>query len=348
VRDQIVLVGGYPPPYGGCSVHVQRLHRALQSDFRVAVIDVYGTRREGDDGSVLRCGLRPAGAFQALTALRCSDARIVHFHVSAMNAFVWAAWPLLASLNARARTIVTLHGGSLVAAFESGPAWRLALARRVLRRFERIIAVNGEQRRFVERLGVEAQRIAVVPAFLPPVAEESARVREVIASCQDCAGFILASGYGVRHYGFHLILDALERRRSQEPLALVLCAYTTYDERYIAELSTRRGVRCTIVRDLAPGEFAWLLQRCEAYVRATDRDGDAVAIREAAFFGKTVIASDCVERPAGTLLFRTGDADELSHALEARNRQGRPAAVRDTGRAGLEALLDVYRELLAA
>ncbi|MFY9781708.1 MAG: glycosyltransferase family 4 protein [Candidatus Baltobacteraceae bacterium] len=346
--SQVVLVGSYPPPYGGCSVHVQRLQRALQHEFRVEVIDLYGTPQAADDGSVLRYGVRPVGMLRALAALRRSDASIVHFHVSAMDAFLWAVYPLLSSLNSKARRIVTVHGGSFVRSFESGPAWRRAALRSILGRFDLIVTVNHEQRRFIEGLGVDARRVKVVPAFLPPVATESPRVSEVLASLQGCRPIVVSSGRGERYYGFHLILDALELDRSADRPGLILCVYDSYDEKYMAELAARRKIRCTIVRDLDPGEFAWILERSDAYVRASDRDGDAVAIREAAFFGKAVIASDCVERPVGTVLFRTGDAGALAVALQSLSQHAGPPAAHDSGRAGLEALLEAYREVLRA
>jgi glycosyltransferase involved in cell wall biosynthesis len=346
MERRIALVGSYPPPYGGCSVHVQRLQRALEGDFEVEVIDVYGEPQASDGASVVRCGRRPAGALRALGALRRSRASIVHFHVAAMDAFLWASFPLLACVSSQARPIVTVHSGSFVGSFASGPAWRRATLRAVMGRFHRIVVVNDGQRRFLEGLGVAARRIAVIPAFLPPAAVESARAGAVLASLEGRLRLV-ASGYGMPHYGFHVILDALERDPVEARTGLIVCAYNSYDERYMAELAARRNVACRIVRDLDPAEFAWILQRCDAYVRATDRDGDAVAIREAAYFGKAVIASDCVERPAGTLLFRTGDAGSLGSALETL-RHGGAARVRDDGAAGLAALLEVYREALCA
>ncbi len=347
MADRIVLVGSYPPPFGGCSVHVQRLRRALQPDFDVEVIDMYGRTRDPQDASVLRCGGRPVGVLRALQALRRSSASIVHFHVSAMDAFLWASRPMLASLGANARAIITIHGGSFVSSFRSGPTWRRAALQSVLRRFHRIVTVNDEQRRFLEELGIDGGRLKVVPAFLPPFAEESARVREILSPLEGCSPIIISSGYGMRHYGFHIILDALERYCGSRP-GSIICTYNSYDESYMAELGKPRSVPCVIARDLNPAEFAWILEKSDTYVRATDRDGDAVAIREALYFGKNAIASDCVHRPPGVVLFRTDDVASLSDALEMTASRPPTPRVHDAGASGLEALLDVYREALCA
>ena len=127
---------------------------------------------------------------------------------------------------------------------------------------------------------------------------------------------------------------------------LLLCAYDTYDEQYMTELAARTSVRCHIVRDLTPSEFAWILQRAEGYVRATDRDGDAVAIREAAHFGIPVVASDCVERPRATILFKTGDSQSLADALESLSVTGDSAPAIQGGAANLAALQRIYHDAL--
>lgn len=42
---------------------------------------------------------------------------------------------------------------------------------------------------------------------------------------------------------------------------------------------------------------------------------DAVALREAAYFGEQIIASDCVVRPVGALLFETMNYVSLKNSL---------------------------------
>jgi hypothetical protein len=305
----------------------------------------------GDDGAVARCGpARRPDVLRALGVLRRHRDPIVHFHASALDAFLWAAYPLLAAAGERARPLLTVHSGSLVGRFAHGPAWRRALLRDVMSRFFRIVTVSAEQRRFLESAGVEPGRLRVIPAFLPPVARETPRARAALAALAGCARILAGSGSGIPLYGFHVLLDALAASPPQPRLGLILCLYGTYDEAYLAELNRRvpPGVALAVVRDLAPDEFAWILERCDAYVRATDRDGDAVALREALYYRKAVVASDCVERPRGAHLFRTGDAGSLAAALAAAARQPVPGEGGVDGEGGLAALLEVYGEALRA
>ena len=62
--------------------------------------------------------------------------------------------------------------------------------------------------------------------------------------------------------------------------------------------------------------FVRLILESDLVLRATNTDGDALSLREALFFEKTVIASDVVDRPAGTVLFRNRDANDLAKKIE--------------------------------
>jgi hypothetical protein len=67
---------------------------------------------------------------------------------------------------------------------------------------------------------------------------------------------------------------------------------------------------------LSPKKFNWLLKNADVYIRNTDRDGDCVAIREAAYWGKKICASSVVTRPDGTELFSFNDKIEFKIAIQ--------------------------------
>lgn len=64
-----------------------------------------------------------------------------------------------------------------------------------------------------------------------------------------------------------------------------------------------------------PHNFIPVIIHSDAMIRATTTDGDALSVEEALFFRKWVIASDCVSRPKGVVLYKTGDLDDLSHTI---------------------------------
>jgi hypothetical protein len=88
-----------------------------------------------------------------------------------------------------------------------------------------------------------------------------------------------------------------------------------------------------------------MLAMADIYIRASQYDGDSLAVREALSLGKVVIASDCATRPAGCFLFRTNSQPELNNAL--RDVIERSAVSSSfIQEPGSEALLRLYSELL--
>ena len=57
--------------------------------------------------------------------------------------------------------------------------------------------------------------------------------------------------------------------------------------------------------------FAKIIENSDIVLRPTHADGDAITIREALFLGKLILASDIVQRPQGTLLFKTRDQEDF-------------------------------------
>ena len=51
--------------------------------------------------------------------------------------------------------------------------------------------------------------------------------------------------------------------------------------------------------------FVKLIEQADLVLRPTNTDGDALTVREALCLGKPIIASDIVERPLGTILFKS-------------------------------------------
>ena len=345
-RPRLALVGAYPPPLGGCSVHVQRLRRSLDDSWSVTVVDLYG-RDDAAEQNVVRCGRRtPFNLLRAMTALRAARPTIAHFHVSALRAFAFAGWPLLAALPSASRSVLTIHGGAFAGDIERAAPWRRRITRALLQRFDAIIAVSEPQRRALLGLGVRPARITVVPAFVPPVAhiaEESTAVQALRGRTEMV---VVCSGYAERHYGFHDVIAAIELLRERgRSVGLVLCWYNSYDADYVASLEEElRALPHLIFRDLPPDRFAEVLASGTCYVRATDRDGDAVAIREASYFDRPVVASDAAPRPPGCLVYPYGDVKALAQAIE--TVLSDPAAGRlPASEDGIAAIRDVYEQV---
>lgn len=350
-RPRVLLVGAYPPPPGGNSVHIERLSSLLASRYDVAVVDPYSSApRDSDPPNVYRCKPRhPLDLARALRRLSDPEAAIVHVHVSAMNAFAVSGHALLRAVSRSARKVLTIHSGSFVRSYAAASTLRRNLIRSLLASFDRVVVVNDEQRDLLRHLGIPGQRVAVIPAFLPP--SPGTPPAEITALRASCDRLVLASGYGLPHYGFTAVLDALDALDRSDPdgrTGAAFFLYNRYDEDYVETIAQRLTPLRIVLRDCTAAQFAGALRLADVYVRATDRDGDAVAIREAAACGTKIVASDAVPRPAGCERFRTGDPASLAGALERVRGDVYAGRVAIDVRAGADALFRLYRDLIGA
>lgn len=351
-KNKILLIGSYPPPYGGCSVHIQRLRECLRDEFDISVLDLYSASRPEDGRDhIYRCGTsRPINLLKAILKLGKIRANLIHFHVAAMGNFLFAGFLFLAFIGKNTKKVISIHSGSFTINTANMGTVKKRLLSRLMRKFDHIISVNAEQRDLLESLGVQPERLMVAPAFLPPVAAAGERVQDVVANLKKKKQRILiSSGYALPIYGFKLIVDMLSANADlRDAFAVIFCFYNTYDAGYLAavQAALEDDIDFAIFRDLDPSEFAFVLSQSDLYIRATDRDGDAVAIREAAFFGKKIIASDVVKRPGGVVLFDISSAASLADAVRTSMRDTAAGLVHFDYHENLNKISFIYRTLI--
>ncbi len=315
----MLIIGAYPPPIGGNSVHIKRLRDELCArDICCDVADIYGMpdSTESPDKGVYRVG--PAGVvavWRAIGVMRKEVYDVIHFHVSATDRFVYAGLVLLLAMPGRAKSIVTVHSGSFSDNYRALPCVKKFLLRFVFRRFDRIITVNRDQQTVLELMGVDERARDVIPAYLPPKMQPCSVADRAIGRLRkDGRLLMITSGYGTPLYGYHTIIAAIKNSAAlRGKVSLLLCIYNRISEPYMTELkhSIADLGFVEILYNLSPEQFAYTLSRGDLYIRATNTDGDAVAVREAANFGVPVLASDASERPSYCALFRTGDSSDL-------------------------------------
>ena len=305
--SNVLLIGAYPPPIGGNSVHIKRLRDILaeREGIHVSVLDIYNENRNvPKDYGVRRIG--PPGFFSLLKAIGIiyrSKADIVHFHVSAMGKFVYIGYLLLLFTPDSSVKVITIHSGSFVKKYNRSSRLAKYSVIGLLKKFSKIVAVGIEQRDLLVNQGINKNNIIVLPAYLPPVTKADDSLDQLIAVAKNKGRkMLVSSGYGIKLYGFHKVVQVIEDLG--RPVSLVLCIYNQYDDDYMSYLSEKAAENNNIhiLKDLSPESFAYILKHSDGYIRATDRDGDAVAIREAYNFKKPVLASSVVKK-AWFLLF---------------------------------------------
>lgn len=317
--SKVLLVGAYPPPIGGNSIHIERLFRRLRdSDHDVGVLDYTGGAKPEAPERVQVLPRSPLAMLVNLGQLsrRLPADTLMHFHLSALARFKWIAPFLLALFRVHPK-VVTIHSGRFVSGARTIPRPYL---RWLFGRFHRVITVHPALGRFLESVGVSRERLRVIPAFLPAT-PDATLVPSSIRGKIEGKTVIVTSGDLTPIYQYGPLLDGIERIGTREHL-FVFAFYGQSDPAYEASVLGRlqRLPNVLILRDTPADTFVSILSIANVYVRLTTTDGDSVAVREALALGKAVFASNCVERPDGCETFALGDSAALLQLIRGYRR----------------------------
>jgi glycosyltransferase involved in cell wall biosynthesis len=310
---RIVQVGAYPPPYGGVTVHLARLHEHLcRAGMDHTVVDLSAVPKQAP--GVVRMSWSEATSWLARL-----PRSIVHFHNFA---------PGRAGAYGRAArrhvALLSLHNERFGEELEAlGPLGRrVALAR--LRRLHGVVVDSERCRRLAADLWGARMALHVIPEFIPPASVPPLDRPEVLELRRRCR-FLLASNAwqaavhrGQDLYGLDLLVEALRRLVGEHGLdaGLVLLlpgADAAGAPPWLLERIEAGGLSGRVVLVTEPlAESSSLWREADLVLRATNTDGSSLTVLEALAVGTPVVASDCVERPAGTVLFRNRDAGDLT------------------------------------
>ena len=343
---RVLLIGDYPPPMGGVSVHVQRLHSMLlRRGLEVGGVDI-------GQGTRVAPGIRKARSAAALiSALAREPAAVTHLHTSGNNAraFQVAAAVGLMRGAGRGPLMATLHSGLLPGFLAASRGNRL-LARAALAPYVQLVAVSEAVAEALHGAGVPAERILIREAFIGEGLEEvrAAAKHEAKREAKRKEGSAPVLAYAHHPssvYGRALFMEALAELAQTHPEVNARIYGPGTDSEAFREDVARVGVqsRLEILGEISHEQALAAVATADVFVRPTFADGDAISVREALALGVRCVASDAALRPAGVVTHRTGDATSLvaaiHRALEA------PPPTPDTGSDVGSFLFDRYRAL---
>lgn len=342
---KVLLIGDYPPPYGGISVHVQQL-----ADF---------LRRQGSECVVLDIerGTDPKpGAIRfngylgfLWTLILFSGRRYVsHIHTNGHNFKSWLAIAVTAWVGFffGLRNIATVHSG-LMPAYAAGGRRRKLLIRAAVWPLGGVIAVNQKIERALLEIGVPPSRISVLPAFaLGPRAEV------VPAWAGDYrkrfSPLIASAVYLEKEYGTDLLVSACAALRKKYPrLGCIIMGSGSEEGAIRSQIRTEKGEDFLFLLGNVPHDLCLsLMARSDLFVRPTLFDGDAISVREALALGVPTVASDVGFRPHGTRRFKPGDVADLALQIDRALQEGRPPAAAEEIPENLVLLRGVYERVV--
>lgn len=334
---KILLIGPYPPPHGGVSVHLAGIARQLAAaGIAHEVLDTSRVQNWGAFAvSLIRFGL---------------SGWMLHFHSNGHN---WKDWTIACVCGVvgrlRAGSILTLHSGLAPeylarASLPMRSAVRLTCALQL-----RVIAVSEPIRKSLQSIGVAGDSIDVAEACLGIGHSQSGVLNTNLAGwIRDHRPLLSTALFFRPEYGFDTLVAALGRlvRRYPELGCVVM---GSGEDRMSAEQRVREaGLEGNIyfAGDVEHETCLTLMSLSDVFVRSTLRDGDSISVREALALGRPVVASRTAFRPRGTTLFDPGDAAGMAAAVELAVQADRCEGDAQSG--SIDRLMAIYRQSIAS
>jgi glycosyltransferase involved in cell wall biosynthesis len=343
---RVLQLGPFPPPMGGVQTNLVAIHRLLGEQGHAARVINLTRFRRADTAEVLY----PSSAGQVLRLLFTIPVDIVHLHVGGGLPSRLLLLALACTLLPGRRSVFTFHSGGYPESPDGQSAGWWTLRGFVLRRFDRVIAVNTALAEVFLRFGVKPGRVRVILPFVLPDHLSGDPLPEPLAAFYESHQPVLVSmGWLEPEYDFELQISILAKVRQSHPNAglAILGEGRLRPDLERARLASGCADHILLAGD-QPHEVALqAIARAGAFLRTTFYDGDSISVRESLHLGTPVVASDNRMRPPGVVLFPARDGDALCAAIETALTQERPVAGgRGSGRRHIEEVLTLYSELV--
>lgn len=315
MRKKILIIGPYPPPIGGVSVHLMRLQNTIKKQMDIMFVDESRTQKTGI------YNMRHGNIFQYLKLLYKADVVHIHSGVPILRLF----HIIFARFLFHKKTVVTIHRDPSVEKGYKITKWFVS-------KCNHAILVN--KKGFDIMLTHSACQYHLIPAFIPPIFDDEPPLPNEIQQWIKCAhaknNMIAVSNAWnlILHneedlYGIDICIKAFNILKTElkiSNMCLIFVVATNTTQQKLME-SYKKLIKDYQLEDNVkiwehPLSFVRLIKESDIVLRATNTDGDALSLREALYCNKKVIASDVVERPKGTILFKTRDAVDLANKIK--------------------------------
>lgn len=243
----------------------------------------------------------------------------LHLHTNGHNRNSWLLAFLCGVVSQRGGgCILTLHSGMMPGYVRTGSIWDRKLAALVCRLYSRIICVGPELRDAVVLLGSPRERTEIAPACLATVSSDAALDPQLETWITRHRPLLSTALFFRPEYGFELLVDAIAQLRQRYPDVGCLVMGSGEQSAQAAERvrKARLEQHMLLLGDVDHSTCLALMSLSNVFVRPTFEDGDSMSVREALALEIPVVASRVGSRPADTILFDPGDAEDLLSKLE--------------------------------
>ncbi len=255
--------------------------------------------------------------------LKKDNSDIIHFHGNP----VWESVTLLLLVLIKKRIVYSIHNQIVFSDLKRYPKplfWIFKIASRS--NLIQWIAVNVTIKSQLEETTGKRNNISMIPAYIPSDLNENPLNPEIELFIRSRSKVISIYAHstskldGKDLYGIDLALRAINKVKHiihQIGLIIIIPGRAGENElieynSIINELNLNQNV-LILFKPLLNPNLLW--RRSDLVLRPTLSDGDSLLVRESLSEGTPVIASDVVERPFGTIIFKSEDVDDLADKI---------------------------------
>lgn len=316
---KIGIIGPYPPPYGGISVHIKRMKKYLeQMNIKV---NVYDESKKNNEKNVIK--IKKYRYFIFKLFFLKDD--LLHFHTVDKRIRMMLG---LYKITGK-KVLLTLHGESLNEQLNESNFVVRKLLIYSLKKIDKIICVNPKNREELLKLGFKEGQVEYIPSYINPI-EDKEDINNIPVHVNEFmkkTKFLIAANGCVRFYrsedlyGFDMLIDLMNKLSNDKIDAGLLISVLDVQSQRNTEKEYYDGLKAEIRKlnledkiclfEVQDTEFYPILRESDLFIRPTNTDGFGVSIAEAIYYNVPAVASDVCNRPEGTIIFKSRNLDEL-------------------------------------
>ncbi len=332
-KKDIAIIGPYPPPLGGISVHIQRME--------------YFLRREGIDYTIFDHGFNQnehviptkKSYLWYIIFLFNRSFKVVHFHH--FTKFHYFYYFLFSLIN-KTPFIITIHNQNLI---KFHPVLkRIFLYLLKLTKRKQVISVSKKVSDLLSNHNISNYYI---PAYVPPV-----NINQKEIDLPSNKKIILFSSYRVNKYlaenvyNYPEIFRFINENKKNFHLLLMIGDKKSSDLSYLKTLIRTYKIEknITLIYDKQLVDY---MQNADVLIRPTLVDGYGVSLQEALDLGVPAIASDVCKRPQGTVIFENDNYEDMERKIKETLSLPKSERIKNKENTDYHIkLLKLYKELL--
>jgi glycosyltransferase involved in cell wall biosynthesis len=290
-KDEILIIGKIPPPIGGVTIHTVRL---LEYCVKEKIKIKFYNYQE----------------FNFLKMVKAIFfAKKVHLHAN--NSLFLLLIVLLCRLL-RTNSILTIHG-------------EISAHGKVMNEIEKIairlcncpIMLNEKSFHIAKKMNSNSK---LMSAFIPPQKQEflNKDLQHKINFVKNTCDFVFCTNahslvYDKKGNEIYGIISLVNFFKDNPKDGFVVSDPKGEYLRFLKNNNFDPGYNIVLLT--GNHSFFEVLKQTDCFIRNTTTDGDSLSIKEALFSGIRVIASDCVDRPAGVFVYEVSNPLSLENAI---------------------------------